>query len=89
MHRFECRASILFSDSHAKVSLLGCCSILSLHRFATLLHTFAIAMKYTIQKVLFLDSANAKSLITPLKLRPYGGIEMNVLFATGFYHSSE
>ena len=52
---FECRASILFTDSQAKVS------------FTSLLHTFAIAMQNAIQKVLFLDFANAKSLITSSK----------------------
>jgi len=45
----------LFSDSQAKVS------------FTSLLHTFAIAMQYKIQKVLYLDFANAKSLITSSK----------------------
>jgi len=48
-------ASILFTDSQAKVL------------FTSLLHTFAIAMQNTIQKVLFLDFANAKSLITSSK----------------------
>jgi len=46
---------ILFTDSQAKVS------------FTSLLHRFAIAMQYTIQKVPFLDFANAKSLITSSK----------------------
>jgi len=47
--------SVLFTNSQAKVL------------FTSLLHTFAIAMQYTIQKVLFLDFANAKSLITSSK----------------------
>jgi len=55
VHHFECKASILFTDSQAVVS------------FTSLLHTFAIAMQYTIQKVLFLDFANAKSLTTSSK----------------------
>ena len=45
----------MFTDSQAKVS------------FTSLLHTVAIAVQYTIQKVLFLDFANAKSLITSSK----------------------
>jgi len=45
----------LFTDSQAKVL------------FGSPLHTFAIAMQYKIQKVLFLDFANAKSLITSSK----------------------
>ena len=55
VHRFERRASILFTDSQAKIS------------FTSLLYTFAIAMQYTIQKVLFPDFANAKPLITSSK----------------------
>jgi len=35
--------------------------------FTSLLHTFAIAMQYTIQKVLFIDFANGKSLIASSK----------------------
>ena len=44
----------------------GCLYCLLIHKvlFTSLLHTFAIAMQYTIKKVLFLDFANAKSLIT-------------------------
>jgi len=45
----------LLTDSQAKVS------------FTSLLHTFAIAMQYTVQKVLFVDFANAKSLIMSSK----------------------
>ena len=47
----------------------GCLYCLLIHKvsFTSLLHTFAIAMQYTIKKVLFLDFANAKSLITSLK----------------------
>jgi len=51
--RTSCKASILFTDSQAKIS------------FTFLLHT--CAMQCTIQKVLFLDFVNAKSLITSSK----------------------
>ena len=49
----------MFTDSQAKVS------------FTSPQHTFAIAIQYTIQKVLFLDFANAKSLITSSKTRTH------------------
>ena len=40
VHRFECKASILFTDSQARM-------------FTSLLHTFAIAMQYTLFKKSF------------------------------------
>ena len=46
---------LLFTDSQAKVS------------FTSQLHTFVIAMQYTVQKVPFVDFANAKSLIMSSK----------------------
>ena len=47
----------------------GCLYCLLIHKLMSrlLLHTFAIALQYTIQKVLFIGFANAKSLITSSK----------------------
>jgi len=56
VHHFECKASILFTDSQAKVLFTS-----------LFMHTFAIAKQYTIQKVHLLDFANAKSLTTSSK----------------------